>query len=85
MTEHTPETPAPAGWFVTGQTEDTQVTPDGRVEAGVKVLFRTAAGVDSSVFVPNSAYNAENVRTLIAARVATIEAVHALGSSPASS
>lgn len=83
MSEQTsPETPV-VGWSVTGQTEDTNVTPDGRVEHGVKVLFRTSSGVDSSVFVPNASYNAVNVRAAITARAAVLESVAGLSSSPA--
>lgn len=70
-------TPAPA-WRVTGQVEDTRVGPDGRVETGVKVLFRTAAGVDGSVFVVNAQYNAASVLAAISERVAVLDAVSGL-------
>ena len=78
MSEPTAEPQAGQPWYVTGQTEDTQITPDGRVEHGVKVLFRTGSGVDSSVFIPNGSYNAESVRTAIAARAAAIDSVSGL-------
>lgn len=78
MSETTP-TPSPApAWRVTGQVEDTRVSVDGRVETGVKVLFRTAAGVDSSVFVPNAQYSATAVLAAISERVAVLDAVSGL-------
>lgn len=78
MTETPTPSTTPATWRVTGQTEDTQLTADGRVLAGVKVLFRTSAGVDSSVFVPNDQYNAAAVRAAVAARAAAIDSVSGL-------
>lgn len=72
--------PAPVGWTVLSQNENSQVTPDGRVETGVTVRFQTDAGTVASVFVPDYRYTPENVRAAIAARAEALGAVGAMSS-----
>lgn len=65
-------------WTVISQREDFQAGPSGNLTAGVVVTFTTASGITGSVFVPNADYQPEKVRALIAARAASMEAVHKL-------
>lgn len=74
MTEQAIPTP-PVGWQVLSQNEDSQVTPDGRVERGVTVRFQTDGGTVASVFVPDFQYTPDQVRAAISARANQIGAV----------
>jgi hypothetical protein len=68
-------TPAPSGWRVTGQTPAKQPTTAGTFENGINVTFITGKGVVGTIFVPETVYNPDNVRTLIAQKVAVLDAV----------
>lgn len=72
------ELPAMPAWTVTQQTETTDLGPGGAYVAGVRVTFRTAAGVTLSVFVPQDQYTVAGVAAAIAAKAAVADAVHAL-------
>ncbi len=71
-------TPAPSGWSVTGQTPAKQPTTAGTFESGVNVSFITGKGVVGTIFVPETVYTPDNVRTLIAQKVAVLDAVSSL-------
>lgn len=73
-------TPAPAAptWTIAFQRESTQQLDGGGLSTGVQIGFTTRDGVTQSVFVPYSQYNPERVKEIIAARVANIDAIHAL-------
>ena len=70
-----PDVPA---WVVTGQNETVDTGPDGSFVPGVRVSFRTAAGVTGAVFVPLAGYTAENVKASINARASVISEVGSL-------
>ena len=65
-----PETPATPAWTITQQTETTDLGPAGTFVAGVRVTFRTAAGVTGSVFVPADGFTVDEVRRMVAAKAA---------------
>lgn len=70
-----PDVPA---WTITQQTPTSDLGPDGTYVSGIKVTFRTAAGVISHVFVPEASYSVEAVRKAVAARALTADAVAGL-------
>lgn len=70
-------TPAP-GWAVEHQIETTDLDPSGRAVAGIRVSFVTSHGIHQSVFVSKAAYSEANVRSLIQAAVAKIDAIQNL-------
>lgn len=72
--------PSPASestpaWEVISQRETTQASPAGVFTTGVTVMYRTAAGVYGSVFVPMAQYNADNVKAMISAATTVHDAV----------
>ena len=69
------------GWRVTGQSPANRRLPNGQFTDGMVVQFTTGSGVHSTVFVPESMYTPDNVRTAITAKARTIDAVAALGES----
>jgi hypothetical protein len=66
------------GWKVTGQRQTIGQTADGAFGDVVEVTYTTDHGYTGRVQVPKAQYTADNVRRLIAAEVATIDAVHNL-------
>lgn len=74
-----PNRPAVA-YRVTGQQRSFGLDAQGRPTPGVDVQFETAGGVQGSVFVADSRFNAPNVQAAIAQRVAEHDAVGALTS-----
>lgn len=72
--------PAGSGWTVTGQAEATIIDPTGRVREGYNVTFLTGNNVSGTVFVPHDQYTADYVRSMISARVQSLDAVHNLSS-----
>lgn len=69
-------TPAPApSWTVTYQQESQQVDTGNRVVKGVTVGFQTGTGQQGSVFVPDTQYTPDQVRTAIAARAAQLDTI----------
>ena len=66
------------GWTVVGQTETLRPDPAGHVVSGVEVRFRTAKGVEGSVFVPKQFYNVTNVRAAVAAAAQEMDQVQGL-------
>lgn len=69
---------APPAWVITAQMETTDVGPQGTYVSGVKVTFRTAAGVMGSVFVPQADYTVDRIRALINERAAVMDNVAGL-------
>lgn len=69
-------------WKVTGQAEYTQPQVTGPPVNGVKVFYQTGQGHAGSVFVPYSQYSAQNVRQLVQAAAARMDAVGLLSSGP---
>ena len=70
--------PAPAGapaWTVTGQQETTDQDVSGRYVRGIRVSFRTAAGIDGSVFLPDARFSAAAARAAIAEKVSRMTSV----------
>lgn len=65
-------------WTVTGQVPTQIRNAAGDYTDGWRVTFTTDSGLEDTVEVPATAYNAENVRALIAARVDTHDAVRNL-------
>lgn len=65
-------------WEVTQQVEATDMGPSGTFVSGVRITFRTSAGVVGSVFVPHGDYTVENARRLIAERAAIVAGVSGL-------
>lgn len=77
--------PAGTTWSVTGQTEQTQIAQGGSPVRGVQVFFTTGAGHQGSVFVPYAQYTLDNVRQMVSAAAAQMDAVGGLaGTVPAS-
>lgn len=68
----------PAAWTITGQLETADIGPQGTYVPGVKVSFRTAAGLTGSVFVAATDYTTDAVRKAVAAKVATMTEVAGL-------
>lgn len=69
---------APA-WEILGQAEDyAQVGGQGPFVQGIVVTFKTASGVQGSVFVPREQYALERVRELVNAQASTAEAIAGL-------
>ena len=63
-------------WTVIGQKPDQDFPATGGIVEGVRVSFRTGAGVTDSVFIPNSQYGDTGaIQALIAAKVAQHAAV----------
>lgn len=74
----TPPTPPPT-WQVTSQgPPTTQIQGGGNVLTGITVYFTTAAGVPSSIFVPDGAYNPASVKQMIAGKAAQLDEVAGL-------
>lgn len=65
-------------WRIVGQREANRQDEQGRYVAGVIITFQMADGTAGSVFVPQSQYNADNVRNLINTRAAVMESVTGL-------
>lgn len=70
-------------WKVTGQLETTRVQQTGPPVQGMQVFYQTGKGHSGSVFVPQSQYNAHNVRALVAAAAANMDAVGMLSAGQA--
>lgn len=65
-------------WTVLRQEAMTAANPAGGFHQVIRVTFRTAAGVTSFVDVPRESYNVDNVRALIDAHAADLDAVASL-------
>ena len=68
------ETPG-AAWTITAQTETTDLSDQGMYVPGVKVSFRTARGINGSVFVKADDYRPERVRELVGAKAAIADEI----------
>lgn len=77
MSQASEGAPAPT-WRVTGQVEQSQVNASGQLSPGVRVSFTTGAGHSGSIWVPNTAYSVETVRTMIANQAGILDAVGSL-------
>lgn len=64
-----------SGWSVESQIETTQIVGQGQVVQGMNVSFITGKGVRGTVFVPDTMYSPDTVRTMIAAKAAQLDAV----------
>jgi len=71
-------TPEPATWTVTKQTRTVGQTPSGQFSSGYDVAFTLSSGEAGDVFVPDAAYNAANVATMVSAAAAQLAAVSGL-------
>lgn len=68
-------------WQVTGDTPDQyQFDAAGNPTVGHVVAFLTGNGGRGTVFVPEDHYNPDTVRTLIAAKAATVDQIGSLTS-----
>lgn len=65
-------------WNVTTQSETTRPDGTGRFVSGVLVGFQTSNGLQGSVFVPDSQYNADQVQQLVQSRVDQMVGVQSL-------
>ncbi len=70
--------PELSGWKVTGQTPAKQPTNGGTFQDGINVTFITGKGVVGTIFVPETVYTPENVKALVAQKVAVLDAVSSL-------
>ncbi|HTX52514.1 MAG TPA: hypothetical protein VMD08_03850 [Candidatus Baltobacteraceae bacterium] len=70
--------PDGAAWVITQQTQTSDIGSEGTYVTGVRVTFRTAAGVVASVFLPDTEYTEANVRAAVNARAATADAIAAM-------
>lgn len=70
--------PVQATWMVDSQLQRTTVNPSGQVEEGYTVNFHTGQGHYGSVFVPNTRYNADNVRAAVQAQANLLDEVGSL-------
>lgn len=67
--------PKTSGWKVISDNETIRQADNGQFAPGHLITFTTGKGGQGSVFVPNTAYNATNVRRLIDERVAVMDEV----------
>lgn len=65
-------------WRVDSQSPTTRVSPTGQVEDGYDIAFTTGLGQPGTVFVANARYTPANVKAVIAARAAQIDAIATL-------
>jgi len=65
-------------WHITTQNQTTRPDAQGNFHEGIMVGFQTSNGLSGSVFVPNTQYNADNVKEMIQQRVNNMQEVHAL-------
>lgn len=65
-------------WTITAQVQSTDMGPANAYVDGVRVTFQTAAGAIGSLFIPNTEYTVERVRSLVAARAAVMDQVAGL-------
>lgn len=71
--------PPPGGWTVTGQRQTQQLLPGSQnFVQGVDVTFITGYGVTASIFVPYSQATPDQIKALISARVAQLDAISTL-------
>lgn len=75
-----PPDPPPVSWTVTGTQETTQVTDGGQAVRGYRIYFRTGNGATGSVFVPETRYLPDNVRSLLMAAAQNADAIAQLSS-----
>lgn len=73
-----PNTTPATTWNVTGQQEGLGRNGNGPFEPGITITFELSNGAHGQVFVPIAQYSPDNVRAIIAAKVATMVAVHNL-------
>jgi hypothetical protein len=79
MTQSSTPAPAPTGWKVTGQVEQTQIT-NGGITQGWRVSFITTGGINGSVWVPVNQYNPTVIAAAINPIAAQLDAVAGLTS-----
>jgi hypothetical protein len=65
-------------WQVTSQIPATMPGPAGRFVKGVTITFVTGKGFSGEVFVPDTAYNTDNVRALLAAQAQKVDDIGTL-------
>jgi hypothetical protein len=64
---------------VTGQRQTVEPTDTGSIARGVEITFTTKpSNVTSTVVVPESQYTPDEVRRILEAAAANVEAVHTL-------
>ena len=65
-------------WAITGQMPTTELVAGQGFVAGTKVSFQTAKGNAGSVFIPQAAYNTDNVRARVAQLAAQLDEISGL-------
>lgn len=71
-------TPQTSGWTVTSSIPATNIDSAGRVIKGYQVTFTTGLGHTGTVFVPESQYQPDMVRSAIKAQASIVDAVNTL-------
>ena len=70
---------SPKGWFVTGMVHDQVIpTSSGQAVTGTYVYFTTNLGVEASVFVQDSVYNTETVKSMVSQKAKLVDEVRQL-------
>lgn len=72
-TSHTPA--GGSSWRITAQNQASEPNGMGQFVKGVNVAFVTDLGSGGSVFVPEAQYTVDNVKALVAAKAAEMDAV----------
>lgn len=65
-------------WTVVGQTETTGLSQQGIYTRGKSISVRLQSGTQFSVFIPDSEYNVEHVRAMIAQEAVKVSAINGL-------
>lgn len=72
------DTTQPSTWNVTAQVPATMPGPNGKFQKGVNISFVTGKGFAGEIFVPDTMYEVETVRGLLAAQATKLDAVGGL-------
>lgn len=75
-----PTPPAVTSWTVTGTTERTLIGPDGTPVPSIVVSYTTGLGQSGTVNVAKGQDTVDNIRQLVAAAAANLDAIKSLSS-----
>lgn len=79
MNSEAKNVPAPSvSWRVTGQQQTVETGTGNQPVRGYRIMFATGTGASGSVFVPQSAYNRQNVAAVVGTAAAEVAAVQNL-------
>lgn len=70
--------PQTSGWTVTSSIPATNIDSAGRVVKGYQVTFNTGLGHTGTVFIPESQYQPDMVRSAIMAQATIVDAINTL-------